>query len=761
MRAPASIRLRPTLPIAAACVGLGSSNWVRLPTLLALLLVSAAIAGVVLPSERLRLAGAAVLCATGGLWWGGVRAESLDRSLLAPYVETSAEAVVAITGPTRRSLFQQRLPAEVRRIDGRVLRERTLLELPLGRSPPQGSLLALRVRIRAPRGPEDGFDERAWLGRRGVHVVLRGGEDWRIVGRRGGLAGAGDRLRSHLERTIAPGLSGDRRGVVAGIVLGEDEGLSEDLRADFRASGLYHLLAVSGQNVLFIGIGLAGLAWLLALPRLVRELAVLASIGVYVLAVGWQPSVVRAGVAGILASLAWLVARPSERWHVFGLGALVLLAWIPATLLDPGFQLSFAAVAAIFVAVPRIGAWLEGYPVPRVLREVIAVSTACGIATAPIVWLQFGTIPLYTVPANALAFPVAAPLLILGLLAAVVEPVLPSAAVALAWINGWLAAYLAWCAHAVAALPFSRVGSTKALAGIAAAVAALLLLRRLRGPQRLAAVLAGCAVAVVAATTLVGRAPPALLPPAGLRVVFLDVGQGDSALLQVAGGNVLVDEGPPEAGVARQLRRLGVRTLAAMVLTHPQRDHVGGAADVIRRLHVDTLLDPGLPVENGDERAALSEAHRRHVPVLLARAGGTYRIGRLRLQVLWPDGPGSPGADPNDHATVILASYGATDVLLTADAESDVTGRLPLRAIEVLKVAHHGSEDPGLPDELRILRPRIAVISVGHGNDYGHPRPQTVAALRAVSGLRLYRTDENGQVIVESDGRTLSVETAR
>jgi competence protein ComEC len=129
--------------------------------------------------------------------------------------------------------------------------------------------------------------------------------------------------------------------------------------------------------------------------------------------------------------------------------------------------------------------------------------------------------------------------------------------------------------------------------------------------------------------------------------------------------------------------------------------------------------------------------------------------------VLWPDGPGTPGADPNDFAVVLLASYGATDVLLPADAESNVTARLRLPPVEVLKVAHHGSEDGGLSDQLRALRPRVAVISVGRGNDYGHPRAGTLAALRAVGGLRLFRTDEDGRVTLESDGRTLAVSTER
>jgi competence protein ComEC len=129
--------------------------------------------------------------------------------------------------------------------------------------------------------------------------------------------------------------------------------------------------------------------------------------------------------------------------------------------------------------------------------------------------------------------------------------------------------------------------------------------------------------------------------------------------------------------------------------------------------------------------------------------------------MLWPDDPGVPSDDPNRHAVVALATYGSTDVLLTADAESDVTSRLSLRPVEVLKVAHHGSEDAGLPDLLRILRPRLAVISVGEGNDYDHPRAETLAALGAVPALRTYRTDTDGRIVVESDGRTLVVRSER
>jgi len=173
--------------------------------------------------------------------------------------------------------------------------------------------------------------------------------------------------------------------------------------------------------------------------------------------------VIRAGVSGALVSFAWLAARPVDGWHFCLLGALVLLGWNPYTLLDPGFQLSFAAVAAIFVLVPRLLKTFEGYPLPHALGGVVAVSTACGIATAPILWLQFHALPLLTVPANALAAPAVPPLLALAFAAALAGPVSPQAASAIAWLNGWCAAYLAGCARIVGGLPGAQVTSGRSL----------------------------------------------------------------------------------------------------------------------------------------------------------------------------------------------------------------------------------------------------------------------------------------------------------
>jgi ComEC/Rec2-related protein len=450
----------------SASLGLAASNAVRghAPVVAAFALsATAACALAAGPLARVALISVALLLA--GWWWGSARLDALDSSVLVPHVGEAAAAIAVVTGPARGGEFDLRVPARLTRFGALALGEPVLLDLPLGRSPPQGAIIAFRARLRLPRPASRGFDEHTWLRRHGIHVVVLG-RDWRIVGRRGGIGGYADCVRSWLAHGVAPGLTGERRAVLEGILLGEDQALPPELRTSFRVSGLYHLLAVSGQNVIFVAGAVLGLAWLLHVPRWLGELGALAGIASYVLAVGAQPSVIRAGIAGALGSLAWLSARQRDRWHFLLVGALILLAWNPYNLLDAGFQLSFAAVVAIFVAVPRAQELFAGYPLPHGLPEVLAVSLACGVATAPILWLQFGRIPVYSVLANALAAPVVAPLLGLSFAAALAAPVSVGFAALIAGANGWLAAYLAWCARFVGGLPGATVSSRPAAIGL-------------------------------------------------------------------------------------------------------------------------------------------------------------------------------------------------------------------------------------------------------------------------------------------------------
>ncbi len=395
--------------------------------------------------------------------WGSVRLGQLDHTVLAARIGTFEPAVVEVEEPPRQGSFDQRMRAVVLRWGTLRTREPVLLELPLGRAPPQGARLKLLGGLRVPPGPSNGFDEATWLRRQGIHAVLRG-ESWHVVGRRGGVSGLGDDVGRWLAGDSALGLDGGRRDVIEAIVLGRSSGMDQTLLTDFRASGLYHCLAVDGLKVAAVAGGVAGLFLLAGLGSYLAQIAALFTVAAYALAVGLHPSVVRAALAAALGSLAWLAARERDRWQALLVGAAVLLAWNPYTLLDAGFQLSFAAVASIFVVTPRVVRALEGYPVSHELAQLIGVSTACGLATAPVTWFQFHQISLVTVPANVVAVPVVVEVLGLALLTAVVAPIAPPVASAMAQLNGWGAWFVAACARAFGSLPGAQITSPRAAA---------------------------------------------------------------------------------------------------------------------------------------------------------------------------------------------------------------------------------------------------------------------------------------------------------
>ncbi|HZO61433.1 MAG TPA: ComEC/Rec2 family competence protein, partial [Gaiellaceae bacterium] len=242
-----TLRNYPYVLAASACAGLAAANAVRVSGGVVLVpAVAAALACAVAGEPLLRVALCSVALLLAGWWWGSARLDAIDSTVLVRRAGEAGLAVAVVTGPARGGQFDLRVPATLVRFGGVMVAEPVLLDLPVGRSPPQGAIVALEARVRLPRPAEHGFDERTWLRRHGVHVVLLG-RGWRIVGHRGGIGGYADRVRAWLARGVAPGLSGERRAVLEGIVLGEDEELTPELRTSFRASGLYHLLAVSGQ----------------------------------------------------------------------------------------------------------------------------------------------------------------------------------------------------------------------------------------------------------------------------------------------------------------------------------------------------------------------------------------------------------------------------------------------------------------------------------------------------------------------------------
>jgi competence protein ComEC len=301
--------------------------------------------------------------------------------------------------------------------------------------------------------------------------------------------------------------------------------------------------------------------------------------------------------------------------------------------------------------------------------------------------------------------------------------------------------------------------------GVWAALTAVVVYRlrhaghRPRGPRRrrrtrrallaTAGVLALCA-GVVQATTR-GAAPP---PPGVLRVSFLDVGQGDATLIELDGTTVLVDTGKPEGPILTRLREAGVDRLDALMLTHAETDHEGAAPQVIAAYRPRLIVDGGAGWTSPVQRTLTR--HAVHAP----QAGERITLGGLRFDVLWP--PQRPpgwrppaGGNPNDNALVMRLEAEGISVLLTADAESPTLAPLALEPVDVLKVPHHGSADPGLPEMLQLLRPKLAAIEVGRENTYGHPAPSTMRALeQAVPAVR--RTDKEGTVVIHADDGRLT-----
>jgi len=329
-------------------------------------------------------------------------------------------------------------------------------------------------------------------------------------------------------------------------------------------------------------------------------------------------------------------------------------------------------------------------------------------------------------------------------------------------------AFLAWLAHASAVLPGAaltlHLRSVWAVAAAYAVPIAVLLLRRrlartVRNARRavrqrtLGAVVA-VAATLVAATLASGRPGPATKP---LTISFLDIGQGDATLIQDGGRSVLVDAGPPDGPILARLKAAGVTTIDLLVVTHDQADHEGGAPGVLAGHRVGLVLDGAAGDRTAEHLALVRAAAAAHARRIAPQQGQVLRAGRIRVDVLWPPWPPpDPGGDPNQRAIVALVHVGRFDLLLPADAESDVTAPLTLPPVDALKVAHHGSEDPGLPDLLQRLRPRVAVIEVGRRNTYGHPTPQALNAVTA-SGAALYRTDRDGTVRLTVTGDRLRV----
>ncbi|MFC8428884.1 ComEC/Rec2 family competence protein [Streptomyces sp. NPDC057253] len=637
------------------------------------------------------------------------------------------------------------------------------------RSPWLGLLPSTRVRVVARVVP-------ALVGGDRVAAVLRvrdrAGPE--VVAEASGAQRFAGRLRAGL-REATDGLPADSRALLPGLVVGDTSRITPELDEAFKETDLAHTLAVSGSNLtilLALLIGPPGLAQLVErrglAPRLGVSLRTTALLGggltlAFVIVCRPDPSVLRAAACGAVALLALATGRRRSLIPALATAVLLLVLYDPWLARSYGFLLSVLATGALLTLAPRWSLALRRRGVPPRLAEALAAAAAAQALCAPVVAVLSARVSLVAVPCNLLVEFAVAPATVLGFAALAMAPVMMPVAKALAWCASWPAGWIAEVARTGASLPGGGVdwpGSWPGAGLLALATALVLLLgRRLLGHPWWCAL---CAVLFVLAVVQ----PPPLTrvvtgwPPPGWRLAMCDVGQGDAVVLAAGEGTgVVVDAGPDPALVDDCLRSLGITKVPLVVLTHFHADHVAGLPGVLRGRSVGAIETTGFGEPVDQAEFVRREAAARRIPVTRAVAGEQRRTGSLTWEVLWPPaGPAAVAADgPNDASVTMLVHSAGLRFLLLGDLEPPAQQELlrsptgaRLTGVDVLKVAHHGSayQDPEL---IRRVAPRLALISVGAGNSYGHPAPSTVAALRA-GGAAVLRTDRDGALAVVGSG---------
>jgi competence protein ComEC len=591
-------------------------------------------------------------------------------------------------------------------------------------------------------------------------AVLRSGRDPTVLARPGPLLAAAEAVRAGIRHSLS-GSGPEARTLVPALVVGDDRQMPARVVEDFRTCGLTHLAAVSGTNLTLV------VGALLVLARWVgvraRGLLVVGALGVagFVLVARAEPSVVRAAAMGTVALVGMGTHGRRQGARALGVATLALLLVDPWLVVSFGFVLSVLATAGILFLAPgfrdRLCSWL-----PRWAVEAVAVPLAAQLVCTPVVAALSGQVSLVAVVANRVVAPAVAPATVLGLLGGLLELAVPPLGGLCGRVAGWFGWWIVAVATHLARLRVAAVDWPV-------------------GPVSLVLLTVLCLLLAAAAGAVLGRRLPALgvsgllvvvmvvplptpgWPPRGWVMVACDVGQGDGLVLNAgAGAAVVIDAGPDPALIDRCLDRLSIRTVPVVVLTHFHADHVDGLPGVLDGRRVGAVEVTGLREPASGAEAVDRWAAAAGIPVRVPSYGETRTVGPLRWQVISPATAGpirSEGSVANNASLVLLVSVRGVRILAAGDVEPEVQERiavaLPRLRVDVLKVPHHGSRYQDGP-WLAGLGARLAVVSVGQDNDYGHPAPAPLALLRR-SGAGVARTDRAGDVAVVVGDGTLRV----
>jgi competence protein ComEC len=582
-------------------------------------------------------------------------------------------------------------------------------------------------------------------------------------------------VRAHVRRAVALWIaphSSESAAIAAAVLIGDRTGIPDDTRTALQAAGTYHVIAISGGNIAIVAAGTTGLLALFGIRGRVGALLTIVVLLAYATVVTAGPSVWRA----TLMALAYVAARVVEHrtpvWQATAVAAAVILVIAPLDLGDPGFVLTFGATMALIEGARRGVAVL---PRARALSWMVATvigSLAVEAVLLPVSASAFSRITSAGLILNLLAVPAMGVVQVAALLVTVFDAV-PLVAYQAGWTAHAAASALVSSADLVSAAPWlaTRVPPPSP-ALILVYYGAFLVGLAARGPVRTASavIFLISLVALVSGTDLSTLSRSRLEPR--LRFTMFDVGQGESILLESERDALLVDTGGTPFGggldigqrvLAPALWARGIRSLDALLVTHGDPDHLGGALAVADDFRPERIWEGiRLPHHQPTQRL-LNAAARWRIPVSPLRTGQVMRHGAVQLRVLHPPPPDwERRRVRNDDSVVIEVVYGDIALLLTGDISEDIERAIvPLLSparMRILKVAHHGSRTSSSAALLEAWRPQMAVISCGRGNRFGHPAPEVLQRLEAI-GATVLRTDLDGQITIETDGNQITTQT--
>ena len=672
-----------------------------------------------------------------------------------------------------------------------------------------------RVLVHAPRYPEyqygdrlrisgfletppeaEVFSYREYLARKGIYSRMRypriepvasdqGSVFWKII------LSAKDRASAIVSRLMPE----PEASLMQGILLGIRSSIPDELYEDYNQTGTSHIIVISGANITIVAALFAQTFGRLWGKRRAYWFAVI-GIALYILLVGADPVVIRAGVMGALYITAIRLGRRSTAYVALIASAVVLTMINPQALWDLGFQLSFAAVLGLILFAPILERAFECMLVPaasneriqsalRYFGDFVVITLAAGLMTLPLIAYSYQRVSLIAPIANLLIAPVQPPIMLLGGLATLVGLVPPLEPVARAVaLLPWLClAFTNTVVRWTAELPNASVQVARLSPGWLVAWYGMLLgivwaFGEREGRRARTGILAGIPTStkLIAGGTLIAALLACLallqLPDQRLHVTFLDVGQGDAILITIPGGQqILVDGGPSPTALTAALGRempFWDHSIDVVVSTHADADHITGLVEILDRYQVGAWLDAGCEDDDTLYLQCQERLTQASIPRQTVRAGDRLELGSgLALKVLHPSARlmSDTEADANNNSVVLRLEWGQMSFLLTGDLEAAGEERLikshqPLAAT-VLKVGHHGGGGSSTAPFLASVAPSYAVISVGIENRFGHPDPAALERLTQQGGIAILRTDEHGTIEFTTDGQRLWVQTDR